>query len=80
MSTVDVDTPHGPARVHLHHFHTRPQLVAAALSELAQRREDFFREQVAQLPRGDDRIECALARDQLAAAIRANGAERAPSA
>lgn len=45
---------------HLHHFHTRAQLVAAALAELAQRRENFFREQVEALPSGDGRVEAAL--------------------
>jgi AcrR family transcriptional regulator len=45
---------------HLHHFRTRPALVAAALAELAQRREDRFSQQVARLPRGDERVERAL--------------------
>lgn len=45
---------------HLHHFHTRAQLVAAALAELAQRREDSFSAQVEGLPRGDGRVEAAL--------------------
>lgn len=45
---------------HLHHFRTRPALVAAALAEIAQRRGDFFRRQVDQLPRGEERTEQAL--------------------
>jgi AcrR family transcriptional regulator len=45
---------------HLHHFHTRPALVAAALAEVAQRREHLFREQVAELPAGEERVERAL--------------------
>jgi AcrR family transcriptional regulator len=45
---------------HLHHFRTRPALVAAALAEIAQRRGDFFRGQVDQLPRGEERTEQAL--------------------
>ncbi len=45
---------------HLHHFRTRPALVAAALAELAQRREDRFRAQMAELPVGEERVECAL--------------------
>ncbi len=45
---------------HLHHFRTRPALVAAALAELAQRREDQFRGEVADLPDGDARVEQAL--------------------
>jgi AcrR family transcriptional regulator len=45
---------------HLHHFRTRPALVAAALAELAQRREDLFRGQVAELPAGEERVEHAL--------------------
>jgi AcrR family transcriptional regulator len=45
---------------HLHHFGTRPALVAAALGELAQRREDLFSGQIAGLPEGDDRVGRAL--------------------
>lgn len=45
---------------HLHHFRTRPALLAAALAELAQRREDLFRGQVAGLPASDERVEQAL--------------------
>jgi AcrR family transcriptional regulator len=45
---------------HLHHFGTRPALVAAALQELAQRREDRFRRQVERLPRDGERVERAL--------------------
>jgi AcrR family transcriptional regulator len=45
---------------HLHHFHTRPALVAAALGEVAQRREYGFREQLEQLPAGNDRVERSL--------------------
>jgi AcrR family transcriptional regulator len=45
---------------HLHHFRTRPALVAAALAEIAQRRGDFFRGQVDRLPRGEERTEQAL--------------------
>jgi len=45
---------------HLHHFRTRPALVAAALEELALRRGDDIRRQVESLPRGEERIEQAL--------------------
>jgi AcrR family transcriptional regulator len=45
---------------HLHHFGTRAALVAAALAELARRREEEFQRQVVQLPRGEDRIDLAL--------------------
>jgi AcrR family transcriptional regulator len=45
---------------HLHHFHTRPALVAAALGELAQRREDRFRSEMERLPQGEERVERAL--------------------
>ena len=45
---------------HAHHFGTRPVLVAAALQELATRREDDIRRQVAGLPPGEERIEQAL--------------------
>ena len=45
---------------HLHHFGTRPALVAAALEELAMRRLDEIRGEVASLPAGDARIEQAL--------------------
>jgi AcrR family transcriptional regulator len=45
---------------HLHHFGTRPALVAAALEELATRRLDDIRREVASLPRGEDRVEQAL--------------------
>lgn len=45
---------------HGHHFGTRPALVAAALEELATRRLDEIRSEVASLPPGDERIEQAL--------------------
>jgi AcrR family transcriptional regulator len=45
---------------HLHHFRTRPALVAAALAEIAERRGDLFQSQVAALPPGEERIEQAL--------------------
>jgi AcrR family transcriptional regulator len=45
---------------HQHHFGTRPALVAAALEELAMRRLDEIRGEVASLPPGDARIEQAL--------------------
>jgi len=45
---------------HLHHFGTRPVLVAAALEELAMRRLEEIRGEVASLPDGDARIEQAL--------------------
>jgi AcrR family transcriptional regulator len=45
---------------HLHHFGTRPALVAAALEELAVRRGEEIRREVAALPAGDERIELAL--------------------
>lgn len=45
---------------HLHHFGTRPALVAAALEELAMRRGEEIRREVAALPHGDERIEQAL--------------------
>jgi AcrR family transcriptional regulator len=45
---------------HLHHFRTRPALVAAALEELATRRGEDIRREVESLPRGDERIELAL--------------------
>jgi AcrR family transcriptional regulator len=45
---------------HLHHFGTRPALVAAALEELATRRLDEIRREVASLPPGEERIEQAL--------------------
>jgi len=45
---------------HLHHFGTRPALVAAALEELAMRRLDEIRGEVASLPLGEERIELAL--------------------
>ncbi|MGB2711766.1 MAG: TetR/AcrR family transcriptional regulator [Conexibacter sp.] len=45
---------------HLHHFGTRPALVAAALEELAMRRLDEIRGEVASLPSGEARIEQAL--------------------
>jgi AcrR family transcriptional regulator len=45
---------------HLHHFRTRPALVAAALEELALRRGDDIRREVASLPAGEERIEQAL--------------------
>jgi|SRR5580692_6408250 AcrR family transcriptional regulator len=45
---------------YLHHFRTRAALVAAALAELAHRREEDFREQVDGLPEDGTRIEVAL--------------------
>jgi len=45
---------------HLHHFGTRPALVAAALEELAMRRLEEIRGELASLPAGDARIEQAL--------------------
>lgn len=45
---------------HLHHFGTRPALVAAALEQLALRRGEEIRREVAALPAGDERIEQAL--------------------
>jgi AcrR family transcriptional regulator len=45
---------------HLHHFRTRQALVAAALEELAMRRLDEIRGEVASLPDGDARVEQAL--------------------
>lgn len=45
---------------HLHHFGTRPALVAAALEELAMRRGEDIRREVAALPADDERIEQAL--------------------
>jgi AcrR family transcriptional regulator len=45
---------------HLHHFGTRAALVAAALAELAERREVQFQDQVDRLPHGEPRIEAAL--------------------
>lgn len=45
---------------HLHHFGTRPALVAAALEELATRRLDDIRRDVASLPTGEERVERAL--------------------
>ncbi len=45
---------------HQHHFGTRPELVAAALEELAMRRLDEIRGEVASLPVGDARVEQAL--------------------
>lgn len=45
---------------HGHHFGTRPALVAAALEELATRRLEDIRGEVASLPPGDERIEQAL--------------------
>lgn len=45
---------------HQHHFGTRPALVAAALEELAMRRLDEIRRELASLPDGDERIEQAL--------------------
>jgi AcrR family transcriptional regulator len=43
-----------------HHFGTRPELVAAALEELAMRRGEDIRRELASLPQGDARIELAL--------------------
>ena len=45
---------------HQHHFGTRPALVAAALEELAMRRGEEIRRELASLPQGDERIELAL--------------------
>lgn len=45
---------------HLHHFRTRPALVAAALEELALRRGEDIRREVEGLPQGDERVEQAL--------------------
>lgn len=45
---------------HLHHFGTRAALVAAALAELAERREVQFQGQVDRLPQREPRIEAAL--------------------
>jgi AcrR family transcriptional regulator len=45
---------------HQHHFGTRPALVAAALEELAMRRLEAIRGEVASLPEGDGRLEQAL--------------------
>lgn len=45
---------------HQHHFGTRPALVAAALEELAMRRGEDIRRELASLPQGDERIELAL--------------------
>lgn len=45
---------------HQHHFGTRPELVAAALEELAMRRGEDIRRELASLPQGDERIELAL--------------------
>jgi AcrR family transcriptional regulator len=45
---------------HQHHFGTRQALVAAALEELAMRRLEEIRGEVASLPAGDARIEQAL--------------------
>ncbi|MFL5818561.1 MAG: TetR/AcrR family transcriptional regulator [Conexibacter sp.] len=45
---------------HQHHFGTRPELVAAALEELAMRRLQGIRGEVASLPAGDARVEQAL--------------------
>jgi len=45
---------------HQHHFGTRAELLAAALEELAVRRGEDIRREVAALPAGDERIEQAL--------------------
>ena len=45
---------------HQHHFGTRAELLAAALEELALRRGEDIRREVASLPAGDERIEQAL--------------------
>ncbi len=45
---------------HQHHFGTRAELLAAALEELALRRGEDIRREVAALPPGDERIEQAL--------------------
>jgi AcrR family transcriptional regulator len=45
---------------HQHHFGRRPALVAAALEELAMRRLDEIRGEVASLPAGEERVEQAL--------------------
>src|ERR1700744_3792780 len=44
----------------LHHFHTRAQLVSAALVEVAERRTEGFREEAERLPQGPRRIDEAL--------------------
>jgi AcrR family transcriptional regulator len=60
-TTERVCTRAGVSRgAHGHHFGTRPALVAAALEELATRRLDEIRGEVASLPAGDERIEQAL--------------------
>jgi len=43
-----------------HHFGTRQRLVAAALEELATRRLQEIRDELASLPRGEERVEQAL--------------------
>jgi AcrR family transcriptional regulator len=45
---------------HQHHFGTRPALMAAALEELAMRRGEDIRREVAALPLDEERIELAL--------------------
>jgi AcrR family transcriptional regulator len=45
---------------HQHHFGTRAELLAAALEELALRRGEDIRREVASLPAGDERVEQAL--------------------
>jgi AcrR family transcriptional regulator len=45
---------------HLHHFGTRPALLAAALEELATRRAEDIRRELADLPHGAERVERAL--------------------
>lgn len=45
---------------HLHHFHTRSALLAAAVVELADRGTEQLRAAVAELPTGRDRHEAAL--------------------
>jgi AcrR family transcriptional regulator len=45
---------------HQHHFGTRPALVAVALEELAMRRLDEIRGELASLPVGEARVEQAL--------------------
>lgn len=45
---------------HLHHFGTRAALVAAALGELARRRDAQLQSQMALLPRGERRLDLGL--------------------
>lgn len=45
---------------YLHHFGTRAALLAAALSELARRREEQFENEIERLPAGEKRVFAAL--------------------